>query len=118
MLEFDGNWRYESPRAVKPEVDMAFRRLIDRICGQGSRKEILEHFKSHFATAAGEPYQRSSNEGWASTDLDYVMRKAAENAPLFIEAFWDGCETLKARYPLMAMPPLNRINSILNDADA
>ena len=94
---------------------MAFRGLIDRICGQGSRRKVLERFKSHFAEAAGVPYHRSSNEGWASSDLDYVMTQAAENAPLFIEAFWDGCEKLKARYPNMAMPPVSKINSILND---
>ena len=53
MLEFEGKWRYESPGSVEKEVVWAFRQLIDRICGQGRRKAILEHFKSHFASAAG-----------------------------------------------------------------
>ena len=96
---------------------MAFRQLIDRLCGQGSRREILEHFKSHFAAAAGVPYHRSSDEGWASTDLDAFMSQARTNAPLFIEAFWNGCETLKEDFPKMVMPPVSTINSILNDAD-
>ena len=73
MLEFEGKWRFKSPGPVETEVDSAFRQLIDRICGHGLRKGIIEHFKSHFASAAGVPHHTSSDEGWASTDLDRVM---------------------------------------------
>ena len=52
MLEFEGKWRYDSPGSVEIKAVWAFRELIDRICSQGSRKGILEHFKSHFASAA------------------------------------------------------------------
>jgi hypothetical protein len=40
------------------------------------------------------------------------MRHAAENAPLFIEAFYDGCETLRANHPEYAIPDVNRMNRI------
>ena len=118
MLEFEGDWRYESPGAVEREVESAFRQLIDRICGQGWRKRILEHFKSYFASAAGVPHHTSSDEGWASTDLDALMNEAAANAPMFIEAFYDACEKLERRHPEMEMPGVVRINRILSEAGA
>ena len=118
MLQFNAEWRYDSPGPVKPGVESSFRQFIERMCGQGPRQIILEHFKSHFASAAGVPYHRSSNEGWASTDLDRVMSGAAANAPLFIEAFYDACETLQARYREMVLPGIERINRILSQAGA
>ena len=41
--------------AFEPGVVSDFLNLINRISGQGSRKAILEHFKSAFAAAAGIP---------------------------------------------------------------
>ena len=95
-------------------MEWAFRQLIDSICGQGQRKWILEHFKSYFATAAGVPSYTSSDENWASTDLDTVMTVAAENAPLYIEAFYEACEALERHNPEMEMPGVSRINRILS----
>ena len=118
MLEFEGKWRYETPGPVEGEVDSAFRQMIDTICGQGNRKGILEHFKSHFATAAGVPHYPSSNESWASTDLDSVMTEASKNAPLFIEAFYKACDELERSYPKMELPGVERINRILSDANS
>lgn len=115
MLKFSGEWRYDSPGAVPSGVDDEFRLLIEKICVQGPRKLILEHFKRHFASAAGVEHHDSSDVGWASTDLERVMSEAAENAPLFIEAFYDACEALESRYPEMTMPGVERINRILSD---
>ena len=116
MLEFEGKWRYDSPGSVEIKAVWAFRELIDRICSQGSRKGILEHFKSHFASAAGFPDSTSSDESWASTDLDNMMTEASENAPMFIEAFYNACEELDRRHPEMEMPGVVRINRILTAA--
>ncbi|MXW87829.1 MAG: hypothetical protein F4Z55_18820, partial [Boseongicola sp. SB0667_bin_21] len=69
MLQFEGKWRYDSPGQAGSDVVSAFRELIDKIGGQSSRKRILEHFKSYFASAAGCPYFSSSDVSWASTDL-------------------------------------------------
>ena len=117
MLKFEGRWRYYSPGAIAPGVVDEFRKLIDTICGQGKRWNILEHFKSHFASAAQRHYAHSSSEDWASSDLDSHMGDAAENAPLFIEAFYEGCLALQARNPNMVMPDLNLVNGFLNAAD-
>ncbi len=115
MLEFSGEWRYDSPGAMPSGVKDEFHILIEKICAQGSRKQILEHFKRYFASAAGVQHSDSSNVGWALTDLERVMSEAAENAPLFVEAFFDACEALESRYPEMAMPGVERVNRILID---
>lgn len=56
MLQFDGNWRFDSPGPIESAVQEAFRDLINRICGQGQRKAILEHFKARFCAAGGAEY--------------------------------------------------------------
>ena len=116
MLEFEGDWRYDSPGVVESEVVWGCRELIDRISGQGRRQAILEHFKSYFANAAGTTSYVSSDAGWASTDLDNLMEAASANAPMFIEAFYDACEDLGNRSPGMKMPGVARINRVLTDA--
>lgn len=115
MLEFKGDWRYDSPGGVPSEVISSFRRYIEMICVQGQRKGILELFKRYFAVAAGVEYYQSSSESWASTDLDRFMSEAAVNAPLFIEAFYDTCEFLERSYPEITLPGVRRINEILSD---
>ena len=116
MLEFEDNWRYDSPCAMEREVVWEYRRLIDTMCSLGTRREILEHFKSHFAPASGASHYPSSNEDWASTDLDNLMIAAAQNTPLFIEAFHNACEQLHRSHPGMEMPGVNRMNRILNES--
>lgn len=118
MLQFDGRWRFDSPGPIEPAVREGFRELINRVSGQSDRKPILEHFKARFAAAASMQYWPSSNERYASEDLDREMEHAAENAPVFIEAFWDACEELRARNPAMVLPDAARINRVLLDADA
>lgn len=116
MLKFDGKWRFESPGTLEPEVVHRFRNLIDRTCGQGNRKAILERFKRSFAKAAFEDYYPSSNVGWASNDLDELMNQASDNAPLFIEAFFGACEKLRDKHPDLAVPGVEQINHILSNA--
>lgn len=118
MLQFEGKWRYNSPGATDPQLETAFQDLIAKMCTQGSRKSILERFKSYFAPAAGVPYCPSSDESWAFTDLISTMSGAAKNAALFIEAFYNACEDLRKSHPEVEMPEVGHINCILNDAGA
>lgn len=118
MLQFDGSWRFESPGPIEPAVIKRFRELIDRISGQGHRKSVFEHFKSSFASAAGVSCFPSSDTSWASTDLDSKMDEASANSPLFIEAFYNGCETLKAANSGMQLPDISHLNRILAEAGA
>ena len=118
MLQFEGKWRYNSPGATDPQLETAFQDLIAKICAQGNRQSILEHFKSYYAPAAGVPYYPSSDESWAFTDLIRAMSGAAKNAALFIEAFYDACEDLRKSHPEVEMPEVGHINRILSDAGA
>src|ERR1700683_2878603 len=118
MLKFNGKWRFDSPQAITDGVQADFARLIGKIATQGPRQEILEHFKSYFADAAGTASSWSSNAGWAETDLDRHMRDAAANAPLFIEAFYDACEVLARSHPEYAVPDTAMINRILANHNA
>lgn len=113
MLEFEGKWRFDSPCRIEPEVVWKFRALIDRISPISGSWKTLEHFKRYFAPAAGASFAQSSSEDWASTDLDNLMSDAADNAALFIEAFYDACEKLQADHPEAEMPGVPRINRIL-----
>jgi len=79
---------------------------------------MLEHFKGYFAGASGTTSSWSSSESWADSDLDSYMRHAADNAPLFIEAFYDACESLRSRHPDFALPDVARINRVLAENDA
>jgi hypothetical protein len=118
MLKFDGAWRFDSPGRIPGGVIRGFSDLIGKIASQGDRQDILEHFKSYFAGAAGTTSSWSSSESWAESDLDSHMRDAAANAPMFIEAFYDGCEALRKRHPDFGIPDLGRINRVLSENGA
>src|SRR5689334_1645012 len=105
MLRMNPEWRFESPGPIPDEAVSKFRQFIDRMGWNGSRKSLFEHFKRHFTAAAGVTYYSSSNESWASGDLDRHMAEASANAPAFIDAFYSACENLRAAYPDAGAPP-------------
>jgi hypothetical protein len=70
---------------------------------------MFEHFKGYFGASG-----RSSSESWAESDLNDWMWRTAENAPLFIEAFYEGCEALRSKDSI-ALPDVRRMNRILSD---
>ena len=118
MLKFPGAWRFKPPadddwinQSIPDTAVREFRELIDKTATQGSRQDILEHFKGYFCTVVGEPHVRSSSESWADTDLWTCMSAAAKNAPLFLEAFYDACESLRAGNELFA-PDVSMINEV------
>jgi hypothetical protein len=94
------------------EAVRAFEALIGKIATQANRWSILEHFKRYFAGAAGTTTSRSSSESWAESDLSVLISTAAENAPLFIDAFYEGCEALRSQQDL-TVPDAGRINRVL-----
>jgi hypothetical protein len=118
VLQFEGAWRFDSPGPIPDGVVDAFADFINKICAQGERKALLEHFKGHFARATGQPHYGSSSESWAETDLQRLIAQAAVNAPVFIEAFHDACEKLRGLYPKMAIPDAGRINRVLAEKGA
>jgi hypothetical protein len=119
MLKFDGSWRFHSPGKIAEGVVWQFNTLIGKIAAQDShRQRILEHFKSAFANAAGSTSSWSSNASWAETDLLNNMQHAADNAPLFIEAFYEGCVSLSTANPDIVVPDVAMINRVLAEHDA
>ncbi len=118
MLKFNEAWRFDSPGPISDGVRHGFSDLIGKIAAQGDRQKILEHFKGYFASAAGTTSIWSSSESWAESDLHDLMSGAAENAPLFVEAFYEACVALRARHPQFAVPDVNRINRVLTEHNA
>jgi hypothetical protein len=115
MLQFNPDWRFDSPSPIPQDVSEQFFELIGRCGTRDRRKEILEHFKDYFAAAAGTTSYGSSSASWAETDLHSYMSEAGVNAPLFIEAFYDGCQALPAD---LGRPSVEKINRILHDTNS
>lgn len=119
FLKFDGAWRFTPPadgqflnQRIPNQAVEEFYGLIAKVSTQGSRQEILEHFKSHFCAAVGATHVWSSSEGWAETDLQHYMDEASKNAPLFVEAFFDACETLRRKKRDYFAPDASMINPV------
>ncbi len=103
------SWRFQSPGAIPDGVVSEFFDLIITMATQGPFQEIIEDFKSNFAS--GKSTMWSSNSDWAQSDLHRYMSLAAENAPRFIAAFVDGCNALAKEGK--DVPDTDVINSIL-----
>ena len=117
MLNFEHQWRFNSPGKVPDGVISEFSKLIGKIAAQGSRWSVLETFKSYFANASGATSYPSTSESWAETDLITHMEQAAENATLFIEAFYDACEAFRNGGDY-AVPDVAIVNRILTQHEA
>ncbi|PWC93002.1 hypothetical protein [Azospirillum sp. TSO5] len=111
MLQFESGWRFASPGPAPRAVVNAFYSFIEKIASQGDGWGIAERFKSQFGGGSC-----SSNESWAWSDLNDCMQRAAENAPLFIEAFYDGC--VACANEAIAVPDLPLVNRVLMEHDA
>lgn len=109
-LTMPTTWRYGSPGAMPPFAANAFNSLIHTIAGQSeSSWSIFELFKAKFS--GGSSW--SSSESWAISDLHTAMMRAADNAPVFISAFWDGCTQVQASHPEVGLPDADVVNQIL-----
>jgi hypothetical protein len=116
-LQLPEGSRFQRRVTVEPipqEVVSEFDDLIGKIAAQGDRQTILERFKSYFCGAFGGAHYWSSDEGWAYTDLMRYMEAAARTPALFVEAFYDGCESLRSegQYEL---PDISLMNKILRE---
>ena len=92
---------------------MSFDDLMHKVANQGQQWGMLEHFKVYFARAAGSTASTSSSESWAASDLHNYMMQAAENAPLFIAAFYDACVAAQEDDPEISIPDVSVINRLL-----
>ena len=119
-LKFEGAWRFTPPadgsflnRAIPREAVEEFIGLVHRVATQGDRQEVLEHFKGHFCQASGSSHYWSSSTSWAETDLWQYAEHASQNAPLFIEAFYDACDSFRRGGEDRFAPDVAMINEVL-----
>ena len=115
MLNFDGRWRFETPGPIPVTVVHKFSEFISHVATQGDRWQILEHFKVFFAGAAGRTSTGSSSLSWADSDLTGYMHDAAENCLMFVEAFYDGCNSLQNKNSMLGIPDVALINRVLRE---
>ncbi|WP_177434955.1 hypothetical protein [Pseudomonas sp. Irchel 3F3] len=111
MLKFDNSWRFSSPGPAPQGVIREFYDLIEKIVAQGDVWKSVEQCKSSFGGTG-----RSSSPDWAWSDLSRLMDRSAENAPLFIEAFWKCCVDLERSG--LGVPGVEYINAVLAKHDA
>ena len=113
MLNFNRTWRIDPGNRSAPDgLVNDFIDMIGRVAAQNYRWSTLEHFKKYFARAAGTVAYPSTNANWAESDLHDHMYQARRNAPLFIEAFYDACNSLRSED--VAVPDVNFMNCALS----
>lgn len=103
------SWRFDTPGAMTPTAIDAFNDLVHKIAAQGETWNLIELFKAKFAGS----WSRSSTESWATSDLRDRMHEAAMNEPVFIAAFWAGCQEVASRYPNVGLPSADVVNRLL-----
>lgn len=111
LLNFDKSWRFKSPGPIPQGVVHDFYDLVEKIAAQGNVWHTVEQCKNRFGGTG-----RSSSPDWAWSDLSRLMDCAAQNAPLYIEAFWNCCVDLEQSG--LGVPDVQFINTILADHDA
>lgn len=114
-LKFENSWRFRTPGTLPLPAVHDFETLLHRVVAQGPKFSMLEHFKRFFAGASGTAATRSSSVDWAISDLQTAMRGAADNAALFIAAFYDACEAAQAARPDIMVPPEDVLNHLLRE---
>jgi len=107
MLKFNERWRFDSPGEIPRGVDEQFFQIINKLAKD--EQLIFEKFKRAFASASGQSTSTSSSSSWASSDLMGYMDEASNNAPLYIEAFYDGWSSLGSDRPGVNIEVINKI---------
>ena len=115
MLNFPGVWRFRPPAGYEPIPAGVVSDIFDLIRQTAATDQqfqrTLERFKGFFAPVAGAVHSWSSSANWAETDLLSFMENATANAPLFIEAFYEGWEA--SRNQDLAVPDTDVMNEVL-----
>jgi hypothetical protein len=106
-------WRFRSPGPISEEAVYAFLKLIDAIAEQSDTKDVYELFKDRFY---GSETSSSTSTGFARYDLEQLMKEAGTNAPKFISAFVQGCETRAKEGD--EVPDMESVNELLAEHSA
>jgi hypothetical protein len=103
---------HDGTETITQSVISEFDALIRKVAAQGDRQDLIEHFKGFFCGAIGAAHYRSSSESWAHSDLATYMQEIAGTPALFLEAFYDACEALRANGKY-EVPSIELVNEIL-----
>lgn len=97
MLQFDRNWRFDSPGTADADfAEVILGSIILPISGDIPPQSIIEIFKRNFSRLSGNRPSRSSTLDWAISDLRRLLVDLAEkNTALFCEAIYESIEQLK-----------------------
>lgn len=94
-----------------------FLELVIRVAAQSDhRQAVVERFKGAFCGAVGASHAWSSSAPWAESDLQTYMEAATENPPMFLEAFWTACESVRETDDLV-VPDLELVNELCRRFD-
>src|SRR5688500_13067847 len=89
-----------------------FYALLLRIAGpRPDRKNTLEVFKRGFYLVEGRPPSTSSSSDYAAFDLRETMYEASKTPQLFLEALYDGIESVRAA-GTHHVPDIEHLNEI------
>ena len=105
----NARWRFKSPGPITRDVIDDFQGLNVTIAEQGDFQSVIEHFKDRFSYGRSTTW--SSDSGWSVTDMLSYMHDASENAPRFIAAVVDGCESQAEKGK--DVPDIDIVNEIL-----
>lgn len=120
-LNFDIAWELTPPQdstyinsKVPPDAVENFFGILTRAANRtGDPEEVYYIIRSQFSEAMGLPIYRSSSLYFAPGDARAAMDTAAENAPVFISAFYETCEQIRQQFGSRTAPSVPVMNRLL-----
>ncbi|HKD81210.1 MAG TPA: hypothetical protein VKH81_16055 [Candidatus Angelobacter sp.] len=119
-LTFDFAWVLLPPAdgayintSIPTEVVDEFFTFAKRTAERGDAEEIYYLFRGAFSEAVGKPRYRSSALYFAPLDAKFAMESAANNAPVFIAAFYRACSQIAEQFGTNKAPDVATINRLL-----
>jgi len=114
MLDYPSEWKFpidKGPGAIPGEALSFFHGIFLQIAS--NNQSAIESIKNIFSASIGNSCSRSSDYGWATSDLYEAMEKVAFNAPVFIDALFESIDNL-ARSG-RTVPSVGYINKVLEE---
>lgn len=119
-LKFSFAWRLIPPAddnyaksAIPPSAFDAFVSFMNVTARGNNAEEIYWIFRREFSVALGLPPYRSSSLYFAEFDATEAMKRAEQNAPVFIDAFYTACADVAEKFGTDKAPPVSAINQLL-----
>jgi len=121
-LTFDISWELTPPQDSSSYVNSKvpvdaieqFYAILTRAANRtNDPEEVYYLIRAEFSEAMGLPVYRSSSLYFAPSDAKAAMERAAENAPIFISAFYGVCKQIKKQFGSKAAPSIPVMNRLL-----